>query len=120
MSRVFGGPRGRSPRVSESANIGEVNAAQTLRDTRRRAGLSQVELARRAGITPSVLSAYEHGRRQPGADAFLGIIRAAGFEPSCTRRLDDRRQGRMLAEVLQLAEALPHRPRPMPRARLSA
>jgi transcriptional regulator with XRE-family HTH domain len=100
--------------------IDGVNAAVTVREARRQAGLSQVELAARAGITPSVLSAYEHGRRQPGADVFLAIIRAAGFEPTYVRRLDDRRQGRLLAEVLELAEALPHRPRPMPRERRSA
>lgn len=33
------------------------------------------------------------------------------------RLLDDARQGRLLAEVLTLAEALPYRPRPMPRPR---
>jgi hypothetical protein len=44
-------------------------------------------------------------------------VRAAGFEPSYLRRLDDHQQGRLLTEVLELAEALPHRPRPMPRPR---
>jgi transcriptional regulator with XRE-family HTH domain len=94
-----------------------VNAAATLRDARHRAGLSQAELARRVGIPATVLSAYENDRRQPGADVFLSLVSAAGFEPSFVRRLDDRRQGRLLAEVLELAEALPHRPRPMPRPR---
>jgi hypothetical protein len=35
------------------------------------------------------------------------------------RRLDDRRQGQLLAQVLDLAEALPYRPRPMARPRLA-
>jgi hypothetical protein len=34
------------------------------------------------------------------------------------KRLDDERQGRLLAEVLELAEALPYRPRPMARPRI--
>jgi transcriptional regulator with XRE-family HTH domain len=94
-----------------------MNAAATLREARCRAGLSQVQLAGRVGIPSTVLSAYENGRRQPGADVFLSLVEAAGFEPSYVRRLDDRRQGRLLAEVLELAEALPHRPRPMPHPR---
>ena len=88
-------------------------AAETLRDVRRRAGLTQRELARRAGIPATVLSAYERGRREPGTDAFLAIVRAAGFEPAFVRRLDDRRQGDRLREVLELAESLPYRPRPL-------
>jgi transcriptional regulator with XRE-family HTH domain len=93
------------------------SAADTLREVRIRSGLTQRELARRAGIQATVLSAYERGRREPGADAFLAIVRAAGFDVSCVRRLDDRRQGARLAQVLQLAEALPYRPRPMARPR---
>ena len=80
------------------------------------AGLTQRERARRVGIPATVLSAYERGRREPGTDVFLAIVRAAGFEPAFIRRLDDRRQGQRLAQVLELAEALPYRPRPMPRA----
>jgi predicted transcriptional regulator len=81
------------------------------------AGLTQRELARRAGIPATVLSAYERGRREPGTDVFLALVRAAGFEPAFVRRLDDRRQSQRLAQVLELAEALPYRPRPMPRLR---
>lgn len=89
-----------------------------LAELRRRAGLTQAELAARAGVVPTVLSAYERGRREPGADTFLRIVAAAGFEPSWRPVLDPVEQGRRLADVLRLAEALPHRPRPMPRARL--
>jgi hypothetical protein len=67
-----------------------------------------------------VLSAYERGRREPGADTFLRIVEAIGFEPTWMRRLDPSVQGRRLVEVLELAEALPFRPRPMPRPRLRA
>jgi transcriptional regulator with XRE-family HTH domain len=47
---------------------------------REQSGLSQAELARRAGFTPSVLSAYARGRRQPGVDALARVATAAGLE----------------------------------------
>ncbi|MFM7872461.1 MAG: helix-turn-helix domain-containing protein, partial [Actinomycetota bacterium] len=37
-------------------------SGKTLRDLRKQAGLSQVEVARRAEIVATVLSAYERGR----------------------------------------------------------
>lgn len=95
-----------------------MTSGERIRDLRRRAGLTQAELARRAGIVPTVLSAYERGRREPGADTFLRLVAAAGFEPMWAPRLDPAVQGRRLADVLDLAEALPFRPRPMPKARL--
>jgi transcriptional regulator with XRE-family HTH domain len=97
-----------------------VTSGQQLRELRHRAGLTQAEVARRTGIVTSVLSAYERGRREPGADTFLRIAAAIGFEPTWNRRLDPVVQGRRLVEVLELAEALPFRPRPMPRPRLRA
>jgi len=89
-------------------------AADLIAQSRRRTGLRQAELARRAGFPRSVLNAYEHGRRQPSVDALARILSAAGLElraAPAVRELDDERAGRLLAQVLDLAEALPHRRR---------
>ncbi len=77
-----------------------------------RSGLSQAELARRAGIPRSVLNAYLRGHRQPGADALARLCAAGGFELQLTARsapVNPRRAGRLLTQVLELAEALPFR-----------
>ncbi|MGA2037329.1 MAG: helix-turn-helix domain-containing protein [Acidimicrobiales bacterium] len=57
-----------------------VAAGPVLRDARRRAGLTQVELASRAGVTQSVVSAYESGSRQPSVPTLERLIAATGFE----------------------------------------
>jgi predicted nucleotidyltransferase/DNA-binding XRE family transcriptional regulator len=58
-----------------------VNAASALlRDARSRAGLSQVELGRRAGVTQSVVSAYESGARQPSLPTLARLVAATGLE----------------------------------------
>lgn len=53
-------------------------AGELLRLARRQAGLTQTELARRAGFQQSVVSAYESGRRQPTVPTLLRLIRATG------------------------------------------
>jgi hypothetical protein len=45
-----------------------------------------VELARRAGVAQSVISAYESGRRQPALPTLASLIEAAGMELSMTVR----------------------------------
>jgi predicted nucleotidyltransferase/DNA-binding XRE family transcriptional regulator len=57
-----------------------VRAGTLLRQARKRAGLSQAELAARAGVTQSVISAYESGQRQPSIPALTRLIEAAGFQ----------------------------------------
>jgi predicted nucleotidyltransferase/DNA-binding XRE family transcriptional regulator len=51
-----------------------------VREARRRAGLSQAELGRRAGVAQSVVSAYESGARQPSVPMLARLVAAAGFE----------------------------------------
>jgi uncharacterized protein len=49
-----------------------------LRDARTRARLSQKELARRAGVAQSVISAYESGHRDPSLKTLSRLIQATG------------------------------------------
>jgi hypothetical protein len=62
-----------------------------------------------------VVNAYLKGSREPGADALARLAAAGGFELQLDRRkppVDAERAGRILIQVLELAEALPFRPRP--------
>jgi transcriptional regulator with XRE-family HTH domain len=89
-------------------------AGQLIEEIRRVSGLSQTELARRAGLDRSVVSAYEHGRRQPSVSALARITAAAGLDLRLAPVVDSaasEHAGRVLSQVLDLAEALPHRPR---------
>jgi transcriptional regulator with XRE-family HTH domain len=54
--------------------------AGIIRDARTRAGLSQRELARRAGTSQAVVSAYENAQREPGYSNLEKLVAAAGFE----------------------------------------
>jgi transcriptional regulator with XRE-family HTH domain len=93
--------------------IGARRAATLLRDVRRASGISQAELARRAGMTRSVVNAYERGTRQPSVAALTRLAAAGGFELTLARRqppVDPSRAGRILEQVLGLAEQLPYRP----------
>jgi len=51
-----------------------------LREARLRAGLSQSELARRAGVAQSVISMYESGHRQPALPTLAALVAATGLD----------------------------------------
>lgn len=55
-------------------------AGSLVRAARQQAGLSQAELGRRAGVTQSVISAYESGTRQPSMPTLTRLIEATGAE----------------------------------------
>jgi len=54
--------------------------ASILREARLRAGLSQEELARRAGVAKSTVGRIETGARVPSTELLERLVRAAGFE----------------------------------------
>ena len=67
-------------RYSDDMSSGSGSAGALIREARRRAGLSQVELGNQAGVTQSVVSAYESGARQPSLPVLRRLVEASGFD----------------------------------------
>jgi uncharacterized protein len=76
-------------------------AGALLRRARAGAGLSQAELAARAGVTQSVISAYESGHRQPALPTLAALIEAAGYELAIGVQRQPRRLSRLSGPVGQ-------------------
>jgi transcriptional regulator with XRE-family HTH domain len=61
--------------------------------------MSQQELATRAGVTQSVISAYESGHRQPAIPTLAALVDATGYELVMSLRRQPRRMGRLIGPV---------------------
>jgi transcriptional regulator with XRE-family HTH domain len=96
-----------------------VDAARTLRDARRAAGLTQAQLAARARTSQATLSAYERGRKEPTVATLDRLLRATGRRLATTAvarqptPAELERVSRQLTDVLDLAAALPTRHEPV-------
>ena len=55
-------------------------ASALVVQARQLTGLTQVQLAERAGTSRSAISAIEHGKRDPGLEGLQKILVAAGFD----------------------------------------
>lgn len=83
------------------------------------AGCSRAELARRVGIPQSVLSAYEHGRREPAVASLNAVLAAAGLELTARPKLrvvNEENAERELLDVLSIVDSLPFSPKRTPLA----
>lgn len=97
-----------------------MHGAALISRARRRAGLTQAQLAARAGTSQPVISAYERGRRDPSIETLRRLVGAAGaaLTLGCETwgsdrvppaRTDEERE--RLVDVLLLADAIPVRHR---------
>jgi predicted transcriptional regulator len=57
-----------------------VDAAQIVREGRRRAGLTQRRLAELAGVSQPLVARIESGEVQPTLERVLELVRAAGLD----------------------------------------
>jgi transcriptional regulator with XRE-family HTH domain len=96
-----------------------MDASLTLKRARTEADLSQSELANRAGTSQATISAYESGAKEPSLSTLQRLLGATGHQLEVRgagavrspNRSEIERRGRVLAQVLGLAEALPARRR---------
>src|SRR5438132_12262161 len=81
--------------------------AALLREARRRAGLSQRQLAHRARTAQSVVARIERGQTSPSWDTLARLLAAAGFEldSELAPRLATR--SHMLADVTRILRLSP-------------
>jgi hypothetical protein len=92
-----------------------VTSGGLLREARTHARLSQTELAARAGIAQSVISAYESGKREPSLRTLERLVAATGgrlvlsVQPGPPAGIPDSPLGRRLRQrrrrVLEIAAA---------------
>ena len=76
-----------------------------IRDARARAGLTQVELARRSGIAQNVIRDYERGKREPSFGAVDVLLNAAGLELEYTPLSELDRIRRKRDEIIHVLAA---------------
>jgi len=97
-----------------------VDPPALIKAVRRRQGLSQAALAARAGTSQPVISAYEHGHRDPSYDTLRRIVEAGGerlqldsvpLGPDLPPAVDPEEHARRLLDVLSLSDAIPARRR---------
>lgn len=57
-----------------------LNSAAILTRVRRQSGLSQGELAQRAGTSQSAIARYENGKASPSTTTLVRLLKAAGYQ----------------------------------------
>jgi transcriptional regulator with XRE-family HTH domain len=99
-----------------------MNAGTVLKSARIHAGISQRELAQRAGTSQATVSAYEHGHKDPSVATLARLLAATGVTLSVEplerpvrspSRAQLREAGKILSQVIDLAAALPTRHDPV-------
>jgi predicted nucleotidyltransferase/DNA-binding XRE family transcriptional regulator len=66
-----------------------LSTGSLLREARARANLSQTDVARRAHVAQSVVSAYESGRREPSFSTLSRLITATGHRLEIELKTDE-------------------------------
>jgi transcriptional regulator with XRE-family HTH domain len=87
-----------------------MQSAELLARVRRVAGLSQDELAGRAGTSRTAVSAYEHGHKSPSLDTVDRLLGAAGYELEARPRIEFADVAPARGRVVRVPNRLPRLP----------
>jgi transcriptional regulator with XRE-family HTH domain len=66
-----------------------MNFGQTLKQLREKAGLSQADLAARAGVRLPTVQSWEQGRRSPVSPDFFKVVRVLGVPADAFAECDE-------------------------------
>jgi predicted transcriptional regulator len=79
-----------------------MNGAHALRQARRRAGLTQRELAQRAGVPQSAIARIESGRVVPRIDTLDRLLRVCGDQLEAVPKLGEGIDRTLIRNMLKL------------------
>ena len=79
-----------------------VKGGELIKEARRRAGLSQTELAGRIGTGQSVIARWEAGHRSPAFETVVQAVRACGLELTVEIAAKDPDTSELIDEMLAL------------------
>lgn len=84
-----------------------LDAGRLLAQARSRAGLTQRELARRAGTSQSVVARIERGQADPGVTTLERMLAETGFDLQVSLRPRRAKSSHMLADVARILSLTP-------------
>jgi transcriptional regulator with XRE-family HTH domain len=79
-----------------------MKGGELIREARKRAGLSQRDLAELLGTTQAVIARWETGRRSPSFERVVEAVRACGFELAVSIVNPDDQHSLLVQDSLQL------------------
>lgn len=89
-------------RPERKTGDGALLTRSNIREFRKKAGLSQRELAKRSGLSSTTIQGYEQGRFRPKIEALLKIADALDAEIEYSGMRKAEREERLKAEIARL------------------
>ncbi len=90
---------------SQLAILRHMSIANLVREARRRSGLTQAQLAQRAGVPKSTVGRIESGARVPSTDLVERLVQAAGWSVSVSLSEPDPGTDSMFERTLRRSPA---------------
>jgi transcriptional regulator with XRE-family HTH domain len=88
---------------AQSGIMWSMKGGELIREARKRAQLSQRELAERLGTTQPVIARWETGQRSPSFERVINAVRACGLEVAVGIATPDDQHASLVREALSMS-----------------